>query len=634
MGLKFNTLKVKSQKNNGTYIFSNFDIGLYLLDTPRSLGEQLGSLGLIGGRNIITEKSALVPQYGYQVLGQLPAINDVQEYVAAVSKDSASTSSFFIVSQTGKVYLYTAAQGLKKYATEIGVPQGIIVTHSGKHLVVYNGGQLYLFGGYYEEATVESLADNVSLSDYTSYYQFSRPLSEKDYYWNGKDLAVTGTVGGESNTSRHVVISVTEDEDNDVCIVKTVIEGTHLVYENQGIVSIGEKALIEKDCIYTPEEGEEITMTPRLMEVCVNRLFIVDVSGRIYYSQIGGVEIMANSLDPENVTGFKEAYGAGYFEGFYNSTSLTLAIEDFLNGALITKEDGLYYLVLTQQTQDNTGTVTDRNTTNVYINKIANIGQKYATDHVIVREQVFAYDTWSGNIVDAASVNVFGNLVAGGIIIDQKALASYSSGIDSTKRSLCYNGQENKFFLYYGENLDNGILLTTQATIFPRKLDVEVMKYIGFNQGVVGVTPEGLIIQDYKPGTVIPNISAYADFEAIGLRDNRFTCSSLIEVTELNGVNYSISTKNAGGSYQYIRPNINIGINNSQLPPLIYSDKRFNIFNDSFQLTSRWADKKSNVTRIYAPMSGREGVQISIEFDKNTSFCLAALRLPDFSQGE
>jgi hypothetical protein len=160
------------------------------------------------------------------------------------------------------------------------------------------------------------------------------------------------------------------------------------------------------------------------------------------------------------------------------------------------------------------------------------------------------------------------------------------------------------------------------------------MKYIGFNQGITGITEEGLIIQEYRPGTVIPNITAYADFEPIGLRDNRFTCCSMLEVTELNGVEYIVSTKNAGGSYQSIKPNINIGMGNSQLPPLIYSDKRFNIFNDSFELTSRWADKKANVTRVYAPMSGREGVQISIEFQKNTSFCLTALRLPDFSQGE
>ena len=130
------------------------------------------------------------------------------------------------------------------------------------------------------------------------------------------------------------------------------------------------------------------------------------------------------------------------------------------------------------------------------------------------------------------------------------------------------------------------------------------------------------------------NITAYADFEAIGLRDNRFTCSSLLEVTELNGINYTLTTANAGGSTQYIHPNINIGMSNLSLPPLVYSDKAKNILNDSFELTSKWAEKKSNVTRLYAPMSGREGVQISIEFEKNTSFCLAALRLPDFSQGE
>lgn len=369
------------------------------------------------------------------------------------------------------------------------------------------------------------------------------------------------------------------------------------------------------------------------MEVCINRLVIVDVTGRIYYSQIGGVEVMANSLDPENVDGFHEAYGAGFFEGFYNSTSKTLAIEDFMNGALISKQDGLYYLTLTSDST-NAGVVSDQLHTEVVIKKIANIGQEYAEDHVIIREQVFAYDTYSGSIVNAITTNVFGNLVSGSVIIDSKTLASQSSGIDSSKRALCYNGQENAFFLYYGENLNNGILLTLSATLFPRQLDIPIKKYIAFNQGVVGVTAEGLIIQDYKIGTVIKDVTAYADFEPIGLRDNRFTCSSLMEITELNGVNYTVSTKNAGGSYQNVHPNINIGSNGLNLPPLIYSDKRFNIYNDSFELTSKWADKKANVTRLYAPMSGREGVQISIEFDKNVSFCLAALRLPDFSQGE
>ena len=632
MGLKFNSLKIKPAKDKGTYVFSNFDIGLYLLDTPRTLGEQLGSLALVGGRNIITEKGALVPQYGYEILGQL----DDNEYVAAVTKDDASSSTFFIITQAGNVYLYTAAQGLKKYKSSLGTVTKPVVTHSGKHLIVYDNGGYVFFGAYYPEGDSTTLNSNVTISDYSSYYQFSVPIADAVYYWNGKELAVEGTVSGSTDVSRHVVSSVVLNEENEICTIKTIIEGTHVTYENSGLVNINEQTVLLKTFEYTPEESTEPTTTPvaELMEVCINRLFIVDVTGRIYYSEIGGVAEIANNPSGSDSDGWQEARGAGFFEGFYNSTAKTLAIEDFLNGALISKEDGLYYLTLTSNVNSNVGTVTDENVTEVHINKIANIGQKYAQDHVIVGEQVFAYNTYSGAIVNAASVNVFGNLVAGGVIIDQRALNSQNSGIDSTKRALCYNGQENTFFLYYGENLDNGILLTLNATIFPRKLDVEIVKYIGFNQGVVGVTEDGTIIQDYKIGTIIKDVTAVADFEAIGLRDNRFTCSSILEVTELNGINYSVSTKNAGGSFQNIKPNINIGTGGLNLPPLVYSDKRFNIYNNSYELTSRWADKKANVTRVYAPMSGREGVQISIEFQKNTSFCLAALRLPDFSQGE
>ena len=141
-------------------------------------------------------------------------------------------------------------------------------------------------------------------------------------------------------------------------------------------------------------------------------------------------------------------------------------------------------------------------------------------------------------------------------------------------------------------------------------------------------------MQDFKNGTIIKNIPAYAEFEAIGVRDNRAIISTILEITELNGVEYTITTKNTGTSVQSIRPNINLTTDGESLPPLLYSDKTFDIISDSYELTSRWADKKSNVTRVAAPMSGRDGVSISIEFPENTSFCLAALRLPDFSQGE
>ena len=108
----------------------------------------------------------------------------------------------------------------------------------------------------------------------------------------------------------------------------------------------------------------------------------------------------------------------------------------------------------------------------------------------------------------------------------------------------------------------------------------------------------------------------------------------MLEVTELNGVEYNITTSNAGVSYQHINPSINYGIDKTELPPMVYSDQTKKLYSDSFELTSKWADKKSNLTRVYAPMSGRDGISISLEFAANQAFCLAALRLPDFSQGE
>ena len=83
----------KPVKNNGTYIFSDFSVGLYYLDTPRSLGEQLASLALVGGRNVWAEKGALVAQYGYLNKGQI----DSPDRIVAITKDSQSASTFFIV---------------------------------------------------------------------------------------------------------------------------------------------------------------------------------------------------------------------------------------------------------------------------------------------------------------------------------------------------------------------------------------------------------------------------------------------------------------------------------------------------------------------------------------------------------
>ena len=636
--VKFKPLNVKPIKDKGTYVFGDFSIGLYYLDTPRMLGEQLASLALVGGQNIWAEKGALVPQYGYNILGKLPD----NEQVIAVSKDTANAANFFIITMDENTdshfYLYTASQGLKKYKSNIGAINVPIIAHDGKNLIVYNDGAAYLFGSYYADASnIVAIDSNVPYRDYNVYYEFTVPLESTEYYWNGKEILVTN----DGKNHHMVVSSVTVGETNTV--IRAIIDGEHQQFSGE-TATISENTLLPIDFIYYPEDYDEtlqptdpkyvapVRMTPALIESAQNRLFVVDETGTVYYSSVGGVDELAGG-----VKAFDQKNDAGFFTGFYKDSSKILSIEDFMDGILISKENGLYYLTLGDATYNvvqTEGGFLSLAENQIKIRKIANIGQQYAGDHVIVKEGVLAYDSNSGTIVNAASLNVFGSLVAGDIIIDSAALNAYNSGITASKRVLTYNGQENVFILYYGEDLTNGVVLTPRATLFPRKLDIPMFKFIGFNQGVVGIGLDGEITQDFKIGTIIKSLPTYADFEAIGVRDNRVATSSLLEVTELNGVEFTITTKNTGTSVQKIKPNLNLAVDNSILPPLLYSDKTFDITSDSYELTSRWADKKASVTRIAAPMSGRDGVSLSIEFPANSSFCLAALRLPDFSLGE
>lgn len=387
----------------------------------------------------------------------------------------------------------------------------------------------------------------------------------------------------------------------------------------QSSVSIGEQTLLPIDLIFKPEDSaiRQTTIVPKLLGSANNRLLIYDVNGNVYYSAVG-------ILDD-----FKEADGAGYFGSFYNDTSECLAIEDYLNGALITKQNGLYYVTvsdtITNGTSGNSG---------LNITKVSEIGQQYAGDHVIVGEKVYAFDSNSGSIVLACTQNMFGNVVGGRILVASEYIDSVNLGISEQRRKFVHNSEANCFILYYGEHLDKGLVLTSTGSLFPRELDIRIFDCVRFNQGTLSITREGLISQDFKKGTIILNKTPIAEFEAIGLKDNRCICSSMLEVTELNGIEYNITTSNAGVSYQHINPSINYGLNDTKLPPMVYSDKDKKLYTDSFELTSKWAAKKSNLTRVYAPMSGRDGISISLEFAANQAFCLAALRLPDFSQGE
>ena len=119
-----------------------------------------------------------------------------------------------------------------------------------------------------------------------------------------------------------------------------------------------------------------------------------------------------------------------------------------------------------------------------------------------------------------------------------------------------------------------------------------------------------------------------------GLRGNKLLNGAIIEFTELNGVRYTVTTENAGIAEQYLIPPIIQVTKDEALPSLIYSDYQRNFTPNSFAEQTRWASQKSNVTRMSAPLSGRNGLVTTIEFEVNCSFCLLSVRYPDMSQGE
>lgn len=606
---------------NGNYIFADFSGGLYLLDTPRSMGEQLATLALVGGRNVWSEKGALIPQYGYTKLGTIPT----EDKVIAVSKDAQNSSSFFVVTLSGVVYFYTAWQGLKKYKTtlpsELALGSNIVTARKGDNLVLASGTLKYQFGSYYANSAEVVIENNASITTLNSIYSITVKYENKDYYWNNKHILVK--VGDTSVHAKITGVQIDKDNTTSV-IVRAIAIDAHQDLTGTNNVTIAEKTIRPITMVYKPEDtqtgGGSITIgTPKVMEFAGNRLVVTDETGAIYYSQIGVID-----------DAFNQKYGAGYIRDFYEDISEVLDFEDFLGGCLIFKQNGIYFLKVEQNTS---GTSTS-------VQKVAQVGQEYASDHVIVREKVYAYDSNSGSIVLAAAQNVFGSLVAGKTIITSEYLNSQDFGIASTKRFLTYNAENEVLILYYGENLNKGIVILDNIySLFPRELDKPMFSYLGFNQGIAGITQTGEIIQDFKKGTVIENLTSIANFEAIGLRDNRMICSSILEVTELNNISYNISLSNSGYSFQRIVPSSGQGVigrgdllSNNNIPLMLYSeqDKLF----DRFSMKSKWAGKQSNVTRIYAPMSGKEGVSIGIEFPANEAFCLAALRLADFSQGE
>lgn len=915
MATPYQKQKAKVGKYNPKNVmFTDFSEGLYLLDTPRDISEQLGSLALKGGRNIFAEKGALVPQYGYYPLtqfGDIPA----EEKIIAITKDDKSSSTFFIVTNFGNVYLYTAYQGLKKYKTTLDDSvDNLLVARANNTMIIYDGNGGYLFGDCYEEADSTVIDYSCETQNFGTFIKASVPIESKTFYWNGKKIFIpssyesheedgvkittsTGVytvtdmskdqnyifkpfkyadiplnnqayisgyinlstktpkielgddsyiecvpfkhIGEKTQTTEKEVLkyecynytaiapntfiqsgvpvmgkvyftpgssvaryrngsemkvknrvvstdvivgtveagtrflktsngngiipqsgslafllsaNITRDTSGDVYETKTVEEvvpgdeyytyrvnfhikqstGDFIDIQNTGdelnqgfyewimirgigtnnvsinlrkpgaasstyvgyvddmnifntdletplgvkvasrdaenyinrflsdvteltlipdpdckseiatMVDLCEKTYLPVDFIYTPEEepDKQEVLTPTLLEVCMNRLCIVNYDGFIYYTGVG-------ITNAKGELKLNESEGAGYFGGFFNDNSKTLALDDYMTGILISKQNGLYYLTIADTFSSQS--VSADSQSGINIKKIAEIGQQYKTDHLIVKEQVYAYDSNSDSIVLAATSNMFGSVVSGKVLIDAEFLNAQNFGIASSKRCLTFNKDAQVFILYYGDDLKHGILLNTTGNLFPRELDRSMLTFQGFNQGVIGVTTNNIIVQDYHKNTIIPDIVPVADFEAIGLKDSRCICASIAEVTELNGIEYDFLTTNTLTSFQHIKPYTNFGIDKLEIPPMIYSDnlRTYNSYGvlpeeedippidlAKIKGLNKWADKKSNSTRIYAPMSGRAGINICIQFPANVAFCLAGIRLNDFSQGD
>ena len=194
---KFQKKQTKAVKSDGRYIFSDFSDGLYLLDTPRSINQQLASLALKGGRNVWAEYGALVPQYGYNIEAQLPK----NEYVVGITEDSKSSASVFILTMLGNIYYYSAYDGLKKYKTTFeSIDENCLFTRLNNSLVLYNKGACSIFGDYYKESSYKEINNTAQASNFGSYAIFNIDDEYKDFFWRGKKFSVP-KVGGFKITS-------------------------------------------------------------------------------------------------------------------------------------------------------------------------------------------------------------------------------------------------------------------------------------------------------------------------------------------------------------------------------------------------------------------------------------------------
>ena len=183
---------------DGTWVFSDFSKGLYLLNTPRNIGEQLYSLAMVSGRNCWSEKGALVSQNGYLLKDRIPE----EEIITGYSRTTDGMNNIFITTQSGNVYLYTASEGLKEYKTKSSPSSGIIMCRRGKDLIYRVGNSNYLFGGYYDASSSTHILDTTFTAEGDG-YRANVPLEMMKYFWSSKDLEIDG---------KHLIVSTCVQE--------------------------------------------------------------------------------------------------------------------------------------------------------------------------------------------------------------------------------------------------------------------------------------------------------------------------------------------------------------------------------------------------------------------------------------
>jgi hypothetical protein len=228
-----------------------------------------------------------------------------------------------------------------------------------------------------------------------------------------------------------------------------------------------------------------------------------------------------------------------------------------------------------------------------------------------------------------------GNIQQGSILLHGSEIDSNMIGLTSSpKRVLAYNYDEEVLLVYYDTNLSKALVIPRNLSIYPREIDKSLTNVSMFSQGFINITSDGLIIEDFKRGTIVPEMESIVEFEPISLRSNKMLCGSIIEFTELNGVDFKVATSNITQAYQEVNPSMVRAEIDSSLPNLIYSDKNLKIINNSYAEESKWAAQKSALSIIAAPLSGRNGLGITLEFGKNITFQLCSIYFPDLSRGE